>query len=163
MIPEITEILFATDLSKNSLYAFGYAVQLARQCNARITVLNAVDRAAGTLGSWVKEETEKEELVRSTEAIRSYLERFCEVMDPNRTCIEFVTDILVRVGEPVQTILDVAQERNSDILVLGKHAKGKLKNTLLGSVSQRVLDRASRPVVVISLPKDNLNWEELER
>ena len=162
MVPEIRRILYATDLSKNSLYAFGYAVQLARQCGARITVLHVVEPVApGALSHWVKEKVEEEERAHSIEVIRGHLERFCEIMDKDKTCMEFVTNILVRVGEPVETILGIAEEEGSNSLVLGTHAKGRLKNTLLGSVSRRVLDRSSRPVVVIPLPTDKLNWEEL--
>jgi nucleotide-binding universal stress UspA family protein len=162
MIAPIEKILYATDLSKNSLYAFGHAIQVARQCKATITVLHVVEPAAGTLGNWVKEKTEEEELSRSVEAIRGQLERFCEVMDPDRACIEYVANILVRVGEPVGTILEVADEKTSSIIVLGAHAKGRLKNTLLGSVSRRVLDRASIPTIIIPLPKGDANWERLE-
>jgi nucleotide-binding universal stress UspA family protein len=161
MIAEIDKILFATDLSRNSLYAFGHAVQIARQCNARITVLHVVEPVAGALGHWVKEKVEEEECTHSIEAIRGLLERFCEVMDKDRTCMELVADILVRIGEPAGMILGTAEEKRFDILVLGTHAKGLLKNALLGSVSRRVLERTSRPVVVIPLPDEKLNWEEL--
>jgi nucleotide-binding universal stress UspA family protein len=164
MIADIAKILYATDLSKNSLYAFGYAIQIARQCAAKITVVHAVEPAApGALSHWVKEKVEEEERAHSAEVIRGHLERFCEIMDKNRTCIEFVSSILVRVGEPVETILGIAEEEGSNILVLGTHAKGLLKNALLGSVSRRVLDRSSRPVVIIPLPKDKFNWEELQK
>jgi len=162
MIPEITKILFATDLSKNSLYAFGYAVQIARQFGAAITVLHVVEPVAGTLTNWVKEKMEEEELTESVGAIRGHLERFCEVMDKDRTCIELVSNILVRVGQPVEEILDAAKEESSDVLVLGTRGKGFLKNALMGSVSRKVLDRASRPVVVIPLPDDKFNWEEIQ-
>ncbi len=162
MITEIAKILHTTDLSKNSLYAFGYAVQIARQCGARITVLHVVEPVAGTLGHWVKEKMEEEERAHSIEVIRGHLERFCEIMDKSRTCMEFVSNVLVRVGEPVETILGIAEEEGSDVLVLGTHGKGLLKNALLGSVSRKVLDRASRPVVVIPLPNDKLNWEKLQ-
>jgi nucleotide-binding universal stress UspA family protein len=162
MVPEIERILYATDLSKNSLYAFGYAVHIARQCEASITVLHVVEPVApGGLGHWVKENVEEEERSHSIDAIRDQLEQFCEIMDKDRTCIEFVSNILVRVGEPVETIIGISEEEGSDILVLGTHAKGRLKNALLGSVSRKVLDRSSKPVVVIPLPKDKLNWEEL--
>jgi nucleotide-binding universal stress UspA family protein len=161
MIAEIARILYATDLTKNSLYAFGYAVQIARQCGARITVLHVVEPVAGTLGHWVKERMEEEERAHSIEVIRGLLERFCEIMDKNRTCMEFVSNILVRIGQPVEMILGISEEEGSDIIVLGTHGKGLLKNALLGSVSRKVLDRTSRPVVVIPLPKDRFNWEEL--
>ena len=81
MIPEIARILYATDLSQNSLYAFGYAVQIARKCSANITVLHVAEPVPGTLGDWVKEKMEEEEYASSVEASRALLERFCEVMD----------------------------------------------------------------------------------
>jgi nucleotide-binding universal stress UspA family protein len=59
-------------------------------------------------------------------------------------------------------ILSTAEEEGSDILVLGTHGKGLLKNALLGSVSRKVLDRSSRPVVVIPLPNDKFDWEKLQ-
>ena len=160
MIPDIAKILYATDLSKNSLYAFGYAVRLAGQFGARITVLHVAEPVPGTLGQWVKEKMEEEELALSVKTIRGHLERFCEVMDRSRTCIELVSNILVRVGQPAEEILDAAQEEGSDILVLGTHGKGFLKNAILGSVSRKVLDRSMRPVVVIPLPDDKVSWEK---
>ena len=161
MIPEIAKILYATDLSENSLFAFGYAVQIARQFGAGITVLHVAEPVPGTLGDWVKEKMEEEELAQSIKTIRSHLERFCEVMDRDRTCIELVSNILVRVGQPDEEILGAAREERSDILVLGTHGKGFLKNAILGSVSRKVLDRSSRPVVVIPLPDDKVSWEKV--
>jgi nucleotide-binding universal stress UspA family protein len=161
MIPEITKILYATDLSKNSLFAFGYAVRIARQFRAGITVLHVAEPVSGTLGNWVKERMEEEELAFSVKTIRGHLERFCEVMDKDRTCIELVSNILVRVGHPAEEILVAAREESSDILVLGTHGKGFLKNAILGSVSRKILDRSSMPVVVIPLPDDRTSWEEV--
>ena len=39
MTSKINKILYATDLSKNAIYAFGYAADLAEKYNARITIL----------------------------------------------------------------------------------------------------------------------------
>jgi nucleotide-binding universal stress UspA family protein len=43
MIPEIKKILYATDLSKNSSYAFQYAADMAKKHNARIVILHSVE------------------------------------------------------------------------------------------------------------------------
>jgi nucleotide-binding universal stress UspA family protein len=43
MIPRIKTILFATDLSRNSAYAFYYAVHMARREEAKIVILHAVE------------------------------------------------------------------------------------------------------------------------
>ena len=43
MIPHIKKILYATDLSKNSSYAFFYAIDIAKKHDARIVILHAIE------------------------------------------------------------------------------------------------------------------------
>ncbi|HEX2965823.1 MAG TPA: universal stress protein [Syntrophorhabdaceae bacterium] len=43
MIPQIKKILYTTDLTKNSTYAFYYAIDLARKHDATITILHCVE------------------------------------------------------------------------------------------------------------------------
>jgi nucleotide-binding universal stress UspA family protein len=43
MIPKIKKILYATDLSKNSSYAFLYAIDMAKRHDAKIIILHAVE------------------------------------------------------------------------------------------------------------------------
>ncbi len=43
MISQIKKILFATDLSKNSAYAFYYAMHMAERDEAKIVILHAVE------------------------------------------------------------------------------------------------------------------------
>ena len=43
MIPQIKKILYATDLSRNSAYAFYYAVDLAQKKGATIVILNTIE------------------------------------------------------------------------------------------------------------------------
>jgi len=42
MIPQIKKILYATDLTKNSAYAFYFAADLARMHNAKIAILHCI-------------------------------------------------------------------------------------------------------------------------
>ena len=44
MIIQFNKILYATDLSKNSNYAFFYAVDMAKRHNAKIVILHSVER-----------------------------------------------------------------------------------------------------------------------
>ncbi len=43
MIPKIKKILYTTDLTKNSVYAFYYAVDIAKRYNAEIVMLHAIE------------------------------------------------------------------------------------------------------------------------
>jgi len=42
MIPKFKKILYATDLSKNSSYAFLYATDMARRYDAKVIILHAI-------------------------------------------------------------------------------------------------------------------------
>lgn len=55
----------------------------------------------------------------------------------------------IRDGNPAGVILEHQQESNSDWIVLGSHGHGALYHLVLGSVSERVVDKATCPVLVV--------------
>ena len=76
-------------------------------------------------------------------------------------CVELVSKILVPVGYPVEEILKTADDEGCDMIVLGTHGKGFLRQTFLGSVAGSVLARARKPVFVIPLPSEKItiDWD----
>ena len=56
---------------------------------------------------------------------------------------------VVRRGSPASEILKEAEEQDATCIVLGSHGHTALHDLILGSTSQMVLKRASRPVLVI--------------
>jgi nucleotide-binding universal stress UspA family protein len=71
--------------------------------------------------------------------------------------VDLISDILIRPGNPVEEILKAADEENCDVIVLGTHGKGFLKQTFLGSVSSSVLLRTRKPVLIVPLPSEDTN------
>ncbi|MCU1353484.1 MAG: universal stress protein A-like protein [Acidimicrobiales bacterium] len=55
----------------------------------------------------------------------------------------------VEVGDPGQTICDVAAELGVDVVVIGSHGHGWLQRVLMGSVSHHVLQHAPCPVLMV--------------
>jgi nucleotide-binding universal stress UspA family protein len=53
-------------------------------------------------------------------------------------------------GDPAEAIQSVATARDADLIVLGSHGRGRVGAAMLGSVVQRLLHEADRPVVVIT-------------
>ena len=53
------------------------------------------------------------------------------------------------VGYPVLTIVQVAEEEQADLIVIGSHGRGAMDRVLLGSVSHGVLNRSKVPVLVV--------------
>jgi len=164
MVSQIKKILYATDLSKNSAYAFYYAVDMAKKHDAEIIILHAMEpistRAFGTLTDKVQHGQHEV----SMEVIKNRLQKFCEKVEEKSSlaCITLVTKILVQVGYPPEEILKAADAERCDLIVLGSHGKGFLRQTFLGSVSGSVLARARKPVFIIPLPSETTSlWDEM--
>lgn len=165
MIPEIKKILYATDHSKNSAYAFYYAIEIARNRDARIVILHVVEflpRGIYPIGE-EREHGHFEIEKIDVEQIKNHLQRFCQRTETQigSPCVELVSNIIVRVGYPTEEILNVADEEGCDLIILGTHGKGFLKRTFLGSVSNAVLHRTQKPVLLIPLPseKTSIDWD----
>jgi nucleotide-binding universal stress UspA family protein len=161
MVPQIKKILFATDLSKNSAYAFYYAVHMAKRDEAKIVIMHAVEPVAPML---VNFEDFKYQVAKSRweETVKKFKERIQDISmkadaRTGVSSVDFVSNILIRQGNPVEEILKVADEEGCDVIVLGTHGKGFLKQTLLGSVSSSVLLRTRKPVMVVPLPSEHTN------
>ena len=82
MIPKIKKILYATDLSKNSSYAFLYATEMARRYDAKIIILHAIQPIPpyvyyeGGVGYDTLERAKEEEQKVDIEKIREHLQGF---------------------------------------------------------------------------------------
>lgn len=166
MIPQIKKILYATDLSKNSVYAYRYAMNMAEKYNAEIVILHVIEPIPPQVKHYVSlyvnearwEEKIKTEQERAIEQIKKRLQEFCkrESQDDPR-CLLLVSRILVQPGHPVEEILKAAEEEACEIIIIGTHGKGFLKQTFLGSVARSVLDRSRKPVFIIPLPHEETN------
>jgi len=164
MIPQIKKILYATDLSKNSSFAFLYATDVARRHNAKIVILHAIEPvpAYADAYSGITDELKLKQQEETVEEIRKHLGQFCEKAESQigSPCVELVSKILVPRGHPPEEILNAADKEGCDVIVLGTHGKGFLAHTFLGSVSNAVLHRTQKPVFIIPLPseKTTLDW-----
>lgn len=161
MIPQIKKILYATDLSKNANYAFGYAINLAHHHDAKITVMHVLEDLSPFAYSMVEDiaGTEKLDLLKNekqayaVETVQKDLHDFCEKVKADAPDCPFIVDkIDVVKGNPTEQIVQQADAINADIVILGSHGQGILADVTLGSVSRRVLRRCSRPVLVVRLP-----------
>ncbi|MDQ6900312.1 MAG: universal stress protein [Candidatus Dormibacteraeota bacterium] len=55
---------------------------------------------------------------------------------------------VMRAGRPAEEILDLADEGGFDLIVIGHRGISRAQRFLMGSVSERVVRHASRPVLV---------------
>ena len=165
MTLEIKKILYATDLSKNSSFAFFYATDMARRHNAKIVMLHAIEPIPAYAAAYtgITDELKRKQQEETIEEIKTRLGDFCRKAEAEigPPCVDLVSKILVPRGHPPEEILNAADKEGCDMIVLGTHGKGFLAHTFLGSVSSAVLNRTQKPVFIIPLPseKTTLDWD----
>ncbi len=174
MIPQIKKILYATDLTNNSAYAFFYAVDMAKKHNASIVILHTIEPISprmsyadsGGFGlEKIAKQGKKEERVKDIEEIKKNIQEFCRKTEAQlgSACVQLVTEIFVTIGHPVEEILKIADDESCDAIVMGTHGKGFLRQTFWGSVAGQVLERTRKPVFIIPLPSDktDIEWDKI--
>jgi len=159
MIKKINTILYATDLSKNSAYAFRYAINSAEKHDAAIHILHAFEPFPFRTMDYMppfKFETVREEAKKElSNEIKKRLEEFCQRELKDRPeCLKRVASIQVVEGYPAAEILQKAAELNADMVIMGTHGKGALAHAFLGSMAEAVLNRIKIPVFIIPIPKE---------
>jgi len=162
MISDIKKIPCTTELSMNAEYAFGYAVSLANRYRAGITLLHVLEDMSPYRVSLVMNilgeekwkglmETNKEKIIQD---LKDGLGKFCDSVSAQLPACPFITDdIVVKIGNPVEAILEQAEEMDCDLVVMGTHGHGILGDAMIGSVSRRVLRHSKKPVLVVRLPQ----------
>ena len=169
---EIKRILYATDLSENARYAMAYAVSLANTYCAQIVILHVIDEAPDYVDAGVEgyidadewEAIKKRNLDetrktltgkrRDNRMVREVLERFCQNLRPGTNDHEAGMDeTVIKIGSPVAQILETAEEKNCDLIVMGTHGRGALMDAMMGSTTNRVTRRSRIPVLSVRLPE----------
>ena len=158
----VKQILYATDLSKNSAHAFQYAVDYAEKHDAQIVILYVLEELRSRARTYIEDSLDIAEQVKSParnkedliQNIKKRLGAFCEkVKTDDPSCTFRVDTIDVCEGYPANTILEKADEFDCDLIVMGTHGKGRISHAFLGSVAEKVLRRSRRPVLTIPLPE----------
>ncbi len=56
---------------------------------------------------------------------------------------------------PVSALIDLADERDARMIVIGSHGEGAIRGAILGSTPHKLLQRSQRPVLVVPAPDND--------
>ncbi|HZM59291.1 MAG TPA: universal stress protein [Vicinamibacterales bacterium] len=143
-------IVCAIDFSDCSMSALDYAMSIAQEANAQLTVLHVVEPFPHLRGDESEAALGRAELVRelaaaAEEEARARLERaipegvreFCQV------------ETVQTVGKASHEILKVAATQASDLIVIGVHGRSAADILFFGSTTQAVVRQATCPVLTL--------------
>jgi nucleotide-binding universal stress UspA family protein len=136
---EISDILFATDFSPESMAAAPYAFSLAQEYQARLTLLHVIERPQAG------------ELVVSTDLMPAS-ERLLHNLVPPEAELWCEPKCVVERGDSAEKILDVAERTRADLIVLGVRRPSGVAGAathLPIATAHKVVSRARCPVLTV--------------
>ena len=139
-------ILVAIDGSPDADAALAHAAELARDQRARLTLVTAVPQVPATALLASGAAPPRSEVVKHyAELLRVAAADLPEDIS--------VTTLLVE-GPPARALVERSKSGAFDLIVTGSHGHGRLHTSLLGCVSQKVMQASPIPVLLIRAPQE---------
>jgi len=136
---EFREILYATDFSTESWKVAAYALSLAQEFQARLVLLHVIaEPKPGDLIVWSDVQESAKKILRSL--VPEEAETWCKA------------EFFVERGDAAEHILDLANLRESDLIILGTQAEKGVRGAathLPMAIAHKVVSRAKCPVLTV--------------
>ena len=150
------KILLATDGSESARAAVDFLLRFPFPKNSEVTLLTVIDRnvfkneEVTSLNEEQRVELEETEKVVQAAAQELLAEEAARLTDAG-----WSESRELRIGHPAEEIVHLAEQLDSDCVVVGSHGMSGIKRFLLGSVSDYVLQYAPCSVLIVKkLPPD---------
>lgn len=138
------KILVATDGSANSERALLEAKKYAEHSGGNLTILNIIKPLGYTTWGYQTisiEETNETLEKEGEKLLKNSLQLFEDFKGE--------VNAKFRRGNPADEILNEAEEGDYDLIIMGSRGLGAFSRTILGSVSNKVLNHTKRNVLIV--------------
>ncbi len=140
MAIKIKKILVPLDGSSNSFRGLDVAINMARQCHATITGLYVVG---------ITKPRTSEPISSPEKLFLEYAQKIMKKAKLKAAKKGILFFDRVSYGDYGKGIVDVAERKNFDLIVIGSRGMGSAKEIFLGSVSNYVLHKSKKPVLIV--------------
>ena len=149
--PKYKKVLFCTDFSENSDYAFEFAFGIAKRDEGLLYILHVIPRSP------------HQEMIRgyvSEDILRNIQKDLEQELDDNykehytkkiEDAVRF--EVVTKSGREDEEIIEFAKKEKVDIIVVGTHGKTGIEHVFFGSVAEKVLRHSPVPLFVIPCKK----------
>jgi universal stress protein A len=141
----LRRILVPVDFSRESAKAMRYAVTLARQFDASITLVHVIEPAYGPgeapASNATRPVSERERVAKAKTKLGALGQR---ILGPCR-----IVETVIRTGLAFFEITEAAKAVSTDLIVIGTHGFGGLTRSVMGGTAEKVIRHAPCPVLVV--------------
>jgi nucleotide-binding universal stress UspA family protein len=140
-VPLFEKILVPLDGSEQSIWALGKAVQIAKKVGGEITLIHVYSVSSFAITPM--------QVYKYVQAMQKYGNRILADGKKKAKAEGVQAKTLLVDGHTVEEILKAAREGNFSLIVIGARGLSKIKELLMGSVSDGVTKHAPCPVLVV--------------
>jgi len=154
------KILVPLDGSEHSSKALTIAIEIAKKFNAKIVLIHVYSVTVSpvmipepsTLTPPMVPVMTPAEISKTVEATRNASARILVEGEEKAKAEGVQVETILKEGHTVQEIIKTAKEGKFDLMVIGARGISKIRELLLGSVTDGVIHHASCPVLVTKFP-----------
>lgn len=139
------EILVCVDFSESTEPVLNRAKELAQATSAKLWILHVADPEPAFVGFDAGPQTVRDAVSDEFHKEHRLVQELAEKM---RAAHLEATPLMVQ-GATAETIIREAAKLGADMIVVGSHGKGALRQLVVGSVSEGVIRKAECPVLVV--------------
>ncbi|MDD5705820.1 MAG: universal stress protein [Kiritimatiellae bacterium] len=141
-------ILFCTDFSPNAEFAFDFAVDAAvRNNGCTLYLLHIVPEPEAQFWKGYIYESDQNPDIKAKADIDAKI----AVSYTPRVPAGVSFEVVFRIGNAGQEILAFAEERDVDLIIVGRQGHGAMRSLFFGNVASKVARNANCPVLIIPL------------
>lgn len=139
----IQKIILATDGSENAHRAALAAIDLAKGLSLSSLIITHIVIHPPDQSRMVKAQFDVHTLLEDDAKIA--IKRTIDSLNQ----AELRYDLRVAIGDPSYEVVEIAKKEQADLIILGTRGLGAIKGVLMGSVSQKIIQAAPCPVMIV--------------
>ena len=145
-LQKVTKMLVTTDCSPHSKKVIDYSFELKRLLDCELFLFHVIE-----LSNTIKFGIRQGYFTDAAARMRTWAKNQLENLTPH----EYVTDSsvhrMIDEGSVAEKIAEYAESYNVDLVVLGAHGYGPVQKHFLGTTTDRMLMKVSRPMLTVKI------------
>jgi nucleotide-binding universal stress UspA family protein len=141
----LKKILYPTDFSDVANKALDFIKEMKVAGAEEVVILHVIDKRFFDAMAWYA----TKDLPEIEKDLIKEVTRQIEPIEKELKDLGFRVKVRIETGDPFTEILRVEREENVSSMAIGSHGISNIKEMFLGSVSEKVIRKAKKPVHVI--------------
>ena len=141
------KILYPTDFSDVAIKALDYIKQLKEAGSQEVVIVHVINQR--TIDGLMRHAISDSNLDAWLKQAKAVAQEALIEMSKELESLGFSVKRIIKTGYPCSEILELEDTEAPSIIVIGSHGRSNIGEIFLGSVSERVIRRCKRPVMVI--------------